>query len=148
MSDGHDDGWDSRLSLRVAAAQQAYDDMATERDAIEARLREAGELLQALKTVQRLEGLAGQSHTGTNRANPTTRERLAQMAMEDADRLVRTNDVSQRLADLGVFQSKQDASKTIFSVLKRAPEFNHEGPGLYRYIGAGPFGYDAQEESA
>ena len=26
MGDGHDDGWDSRLSLRVAAAQQVYDD--------------------------------------------------------------------------------------------------------------------------
>ena len=142
MGDGHDDGWDSRLSLRIAEAQQAYDDWANERDKIEARLREAGELLQALKTVQRLEVHDRQDHAGTTGANPTNRGRLARMALEN-DGLVRTDEASLHFADIGLYESKQAASKNVFSTLRRAKDFRHEGPGLYRYVGLDP-----REESA
>ena len=99
--------------------------------------------------MQRLEGHDGRNPAGTNGSNPTHRERLVQMALEN-DGLVRTDEASQHFADIGLYESKQAASKNIFSMLGRAKkDFRHEGPGLYRYVGPGHAPQDdTQEESA
>ena len=147
----HENGWLGRLSQRIAEAEQAYEDRAKECEDAGARLREAGELLRALKTVLRLDH-DGHDHDGRTEVNLTIRERLGRMAMENKDGLLRTDEASQRLADIGLYPSKHDAGRTIFTVVKRAKDFEKVGKGTWRYVGLDPREepppYDPREERA
>ena len=132
VDERHDGNWLSQLRQRIAEAEKMYADTAKERDGVDARLRAADELRQALKTVLRHD-----DHDRQVEANLPVRARLALIAMENGG-LVRTDKASQHLADIGLYPSKHDAARTIFTVVKRAKDFERVEPGVWRYTGLDP----------
>ena len=152
MVDGrHEDGWLDQLRQQLAEANQQVGEVQKESADVAARLHMAEQRRDALAMLLRFDD----HPAGQVEANLTIRERLAQMALENGG-LVRTDRASQRLADIGLYPSKQDAGRTIFTVMKRAKDFERVAPGVWRYTGLDPRDdpreepppYDPREERA
>ena len=95
-----------------------------------------------------------QQHEDTPAAQPaldparqSIRAMLVQLAQANGEQL-RTLEACDNLMATGIYVTRRGASKSMFTVLARARDFRHEGPGLYRYVGLDPREGPPQEEPA